>query len=212
MLGRHLHLPHRLVCITEDARGIDPAVEIVPPPPMLDAVIDPVRCRRRMRQFDREFARTLGERIASVDLDVVIVDDFTPIVDRPDPIVCWRVGYAGVYCGSFVMYDAGALDGAWQAYRADQAGFIKATGERNASDQAMLNLYLRGKPVAEVTEADGFVSYFGAGYERWEHHGVGPKHQTLPRGARIVVLGSRDKQVMDEGRFAWIREHWKDAA
>ena len=32
MVVRHLPHPHRFVCFTEDARGIDPAVEVAPLP------------------------------------------------------------------------------------------------------------------------------------------------------------------------------------
>jgi hypothetical protein len=234
MLARHLHLPHRLFCVTDDAHGIDPDIGIIAMPKQL---ADTPRCRRRMQQYSADFDWLFGERLLSIDLDVVLVDDITPIVDRPETIVCWRVGYAGVYSGSFVLWNAGALDGTWQAYRSDPDGYPERAQPRGiGSDQAMLNLWLRetrardtiivnkppavgvssatGQPAStplfgEWTEADGFVSYFGDGYEKLEHHGVGPTRQALPPGARIVVLGSADKAAMDEGRYDWVRRHWR---
>lgn len=206
MLGRRLRIPFVLWCLTDDPKGIDERVRTVPLP---DEFAGAFRCRRRIWQYAAERRELFGPRILAIDLDVVIVDDITALVDRPEPIVCWRVGYAGVYSGSFVLFDAGALDGLYQAYRADPDGYPAKTGERNASDQAMLNLYLSGRSVPHWTEADGFVSYFGAGYDRLEHCGVGPNRQTLPDGARIVVLGSADKAAMDAGAAPWIREHWQ---
>jgi hypothetical protein len=208
-LERHLHLDHQLVCITDDSRGIDPRVRVVPMPAIYS---ETPRCRRRMLQFHRDFWPA-SYRILAIDLDVVIVNDITPLVDRPEPIVLWKVGHAGVYSGSFLLYDAGTLHGAWERFAADPDGYPKSIQPRGvASDQAMINHYLAtsGTRIAELTEADGLVSYYGAGYEQIAHLGVGPNRTQLPAGARIVVLGSADKAVMDEGRYGWVREHWKD--
>lgn len=205
-LERHLHLPHRLVCITDDPRGLDRRVDAVPLP---DGLRDTPRCRRRMRIFSAEFARHLGARILSLDLDVVLVGDITPIVDRREPLVCWRVGYAGVYSGSFHLMDAGHLDGLWRAFESDPEGYPRRVSRETVpSDQAMLNAYLKGDDVPHWTEKDGFVTYFGAGYEHLEHLGVGPRRQMLPPGARVVVLGSADKADLEGGRAPWIRDHW----
>lgn len=206
MLARQLRLPHQLYCVTDDSTGIDPAVRVVPMPTEFS---DTPRCRRRMWQFAKERRSDFGPRMLCIDLDVVIVDDITSLVARPEPIVCWRVGYADVYSGSFMLLDTGALDGAWRGFERNPDGYLKSTGERNGSDQAMINMYLRGQAVATWTEKDGFVTWFGDGYAAKEHHGMGPNRPQLTRGARIVVLGSADKHVMDEGRFDWIREHWR---
>lgn len=207
-LERHLHLDHELVCVTDDPTGIDPRVRIVALP---DTFAHTPRCRRRMQVFSREFAQQLGARILTIDLDVVLVDDITPIVDRTEPMVFWRVGHAQVFSGSFHMMDAGYLDKLWLTFAADPEGF-PARIQRNgrASDQAMLNFYLSAHHIRAPfwTERDGFVTYYGEGYERHAHLGVSPAHPALPACARIVVLGSADKAVMDEGRYDWIREHW----
>lgn len=207
MLARHLHRPHQLVCVTDDRTGIDPSIRCE----RITEFQGTPRCRRRMAQYNRTFAASLGTRILSIDLDVVIVDDITPLIDRQEPLVMWRVGYAGVMSGSFVLYDYAALHGAYAAYAADPDGYPAATGERFASDQAMVNHYLRGqgRDVPHWTDADGLVTYYGKGYERFEHLGVGPNQPELPPGARIVVLGSADKAVMDAGAHWWIRDNWK---
>jgi hypothetical protein len=207
-LARHLHLPHRFIVVGEDHRGLHQETFFVPMP---TTFADTPRCRRRMQQFSREFAAEIGaERILAIDLDVVIVDDLTPIVDRPEPIVGWKVAHAGVYSGSFLLFDAGALHGAWEAFAADPEGYPKRIQSKGVpSDQAMVNAWLQTQPpIPFWTEQDGFVTYYGEGYERLEHLGVGPRRQMLPNGARIVVLGSADKHVMDTAAFSWIQEHW----
>lgn len=207
MLARHLHLPHQLVCITDDPVGIDSRIVVLHMP---SAFADSVRCRRRMQMYRKEFAPT--PRILAIDLDVVIVADITPIVDRPEAIVGWKVGHAGVYSGSFVLFDAGALDGAWRAFAADPDGYPAVAAPKGVgSDQAMLNHYLSSQPpIGEWTEADGFVTYYGRGYAKLEHLGVGPHRPDLPAGARIVVLGSADLDALEDPRYPWAIEHWRE--
>lgn len=204
MLKRNLRITHELVCVTDDSSGLDSGIRCEP----ITEFTNTSRCQRRLKQYDAEFASRLGARILSIDLDVVITDDITPIVDRSEAIVCWKVGFADVFSGSFVLYDAAALDGLYRAFKADPIGYPqKVSG--SMSDQPMLNYFLRGRAVPHWTEADGFVTYFGRGYEKREHLGVGPNRRELPTGARIVVLGSADKSAMDEGRYDWIRAHWR---
>lgn len=210
-LARHLHLDHNLTCVTDDPRGLDGDIRTLP----ITEFQNTPRCRRRMAQFSRAFASKVGERILSIDLDVVLVDDITPIVNRPEPLVCWKVAHAQVFSGSFILMNAGVLDGLYRQYAADPEGFPRRVQPRGVpSDQAMLNYYLGNDTYPEYstvpywTEADGFVTYFGEGYEAFEAMGVGPRYRNLPDGVRIVVLGSADKAVMDEGRYEWVRRHW----
>lgn len=212
MLERNLDLEHELVCVTAEPHGIDPRVRIVEPPAELAHL---PRCRRRLWAYAKERRHDLGERILAVDLDQVIVRNVTALVDRPDDVVLWRVGYANVYSGSFQLFSAGALDGAWREFQRDPEGFPRRTGERYASDQAMLNwwttheaLRTKWKP-AQWTERDGFVTWFGEGYAGLEKHGMGPSRPELPLDARVVVLGSADKAVLDQARYPWVREHWR---
>lgn len=207
-LAKHLHMDHELVCITDDPASLDGDIRVVPMP---EQFAQTPRCRRRMQNFDREFASEIGARTLWIDLDVVIVDDLTPVVNRPEKVVGWKVGHAGVMSGSFLLMDAGALDPLWQRFKADPEGFPRLVQKRGIpSDQAMLNYYLaKRSPIPFWTERDGFVTYYGSGYEHLEHLGVGPNRPELPPGTRIVVLGSADKVVLDEGRFDWVREHWQ---
>lgn len=209
MLARHLHVPHRVVCFTDDAAGLDPDIQAVP----ITDFQDTPRCRRRMKQFSRELRAIVGPRMLSIDLDVVIVNDITPLVQRREPVVLWRVGHARVYSGAFVLMNTGYLHGLWQAFRDDPDGYPRKAAPRSiGSDQAMLNHFLgaHSRPdVGVLTERDGIVTYYGEGYERFEHLGAGPNRPELPRGARIVVLGSADKAVMDSRAYPWIAEHWK---
>jgi hypothetical protein len=205
MLERHLHVPHRMLCLTDDRHGIDHRVECLPLPIEFAGSF---RCRRRMWQYSEARRSTFGPRFLSLDLDNILTDDITPLVERPEPLVMFRVGYANTLSGSFVLCDTGYLHGAYEAYAKDPVNYPRKTGLQNASDQAMLNMYLRGRRVAQWKERDGFCVFFGKGYERLEYHGVGPNRPNLPQGTRVVVLGSDDLWALEDPRFAW-REHWR---
>lgn len=203
-LARHLHLPHELVCITDDPHGLDPEIRTMPMP---ERDRDTPRCRRRVQMFDPAFARRLGTRLLAMDLDIVLVDDITPLIDRPEALVCWRVAHSPVYSGAFLLMDAGALADLWTFYAQDPELVARRAG---GSDQPILNFYLRRlrRQPAHWTDADGIVTYYGHGYERFEHLGVGPRRRTLPPGARLVVLGSADTPVLEQGRYDWGIRHW----
>lgn len=207
MLERNLHIPHRMLCMTDDTHAIDRRVECVPLP---TEFANTFRCRRRMWQYSKDRLPLFGPRFLSIDLDLVLTGDITPLIDRPEPIVMLRIGYANVLSGSFILCDTGALHGAYDRYRREPDAFAQATGLKNASDQAFINLHVKSTrtPVAEWKESDGFVVYFGVGYEQFAHHGVGPLRPHLPVGTKVVVLGSDDKLVMDAGTFPWVTEHW----
>lgn len=206
MFERRLRLPHQVYCVTDDPAGIDPRVSIVPMP---RTFAHTPRCRRRMQQFDAVWTRShFGPRMLAVDLDIVLTDDITALVDRAEPFVgCW-IDYAQVFSGSWILMDAGALHGLWEAYRDDPDGFPRRVQPKGTpSDQAMLNYWLapHGHRIPRWTRADGFVTYFGRGYARHEHHGISEARPALPPGTKVVILGSADLHVLEQPEtYPWV--------
>jgi hypothetical protein len=199
MLDRHLHLPHRLHCVTDDPTGIDGDVQIVP----LEWYAGTLRCRRRMVQYAEWWKQWVGPRSLCLDLDVVLTGDVTPLFDVHDPIKLWKVGYAGVYSGAVQLFDTGILHPLYEMFRQAPEEFPKQAAPRGiGSDQAMLNYYLSVTldcfDVPHWTEADGIYTFFGAGYERFAHLGVSPTTERLPEGCRLVVMGSDDLRYLTE--------------
>jgi len=227
MLARHLHAAHRLTCVTDDVAGLDGVSTVALPHELSEAP----RCLRRLRQYDPRWLddnELWGERVVSIDLDVVIVDDVTSLFTRPEPIALWYVRHSSLFCTSIVMYAPDALRGLWGDFIADPAGYAAASmadvyparrlryspqpdAKRawfDASDQPIVNHYVRThRDELDIgvwsEEEHGVIPYFGAGYRR----GYAPI-DALPAGARIVALGSSDKHVMDAGGHRWIKEHW----
>lgn len=282
MVERHLHVPHRLVCVTDDTTGIDPRIETVMLPEPVSALDS--HCSIRMRQFDRGWSEVnLGPRFLLIDLDVVIVDDITRIVDRPEPLVCWWVDYCNLYAGGVVLQDAGILQGLWNEFSTSPNIFAAKAkawsgGSHDGSDQDMINYYLDRERIvpARWSPEDGLVCPHGearsvartmhhtasrvivnrwwcrscgtdytdkmASESQWEAKVSNPftpktcdcggvlstriKVQrlktpalipydmystvpTLPEGARIVAVGHRDREVMENASHPWVKEHWR---
>ena len=78
MVARHFHVEHRFLCVTDDATGLDPAIEVVPLWDDFAQVRNPhgghqPSCYRRLKVFARDIATILGDRFVCLDLDTVIV-------------------------------------------------------------------------------------------------------------------------------------------
>lgn len=126
-------------------------------------------CYRRLRIFDpvtqRAMGITPGERIVSLDLDALIVNDVTPLFDRPDECVFYHVPGTRVKTvlnGSLFLFTAGRLDWLWTE-------FDPLTSPRDAckkgylgSDQAYLSAQLLGKSFVGrwTADQDGVYSFY----------------------------------------------------
>lgn len=97
MVKRNITIPFRFVCITDEKGDFADGVEVMPEPAAckpLAALRSPEgarfpSCYRRLWMFSEE-AKCLGEKVLQIDIDVIIVDDITPIVDRDVDFMGWR--------------------------------------------------------------------------------------------------------------------------
>lgn len=114
MIARNYQKPHRLVCVTDDARDIDPDVEIVPLWNDHAAVPSPhgagnPSCYRRLKCYSKEAEQWFGPRFVIIDLDCVIVSDMAPIWDNDSDFCIWGdTNPTSPYNGSMQLMNAGA--------------------------------------------------------------------------------------------------------
>ncbi len=205
MVARHYAKPHRFICVTNDAAGLDPEVEVVADREDFKNVPSPhggrnPSCYRRLRLFAPDAGETFGQRFVSIDLDCVIVRDMTPIWDRPEAFVIWGdTNPQTLYNGSMMLLKAGARPQVWQKFdpltspgKARQAGQF-------GSDQAWIS-YCLGKGEAKWTCKDGVFSY---------RNEIQRRGGQLPPQARIVMFhGLVDPWAREAQRLPWVRQHW----
>lgn len=207
MVRRHYPKPFRFICVTDDAKGLKAGVEAVPLWSDHAGLYSPIgkhqpSCYRRLKLFSADAGATFGERIAMLDLDVVITGDLSPLFDRPEPFVIWGDTHPRTfYNGSFYVFSAGAVRELWDDFdpttspkRARAAGFF-------GSDQAWISYRLgAGRPT--FGQADGIYSF--------RKH-IYPSGGKLPGDARLVVFhGKFDPWSPIPQRLAWVRSFWRE--
>lgn len=226
MLERHLHMPHQLFCVTDDATGIDPRVNVLPMfPDTFPGMTSPSGKRsnfRRLRTFDRDLESVWGTRILMLDLDIVITDDVTPLFSRTEPLVAYdqkhgakpningkdlRRGHK--YNTSVVLMDTGVLGHMWTEFKADPAAVwdvVKRSriGDGNNSDQAVFDYYAttRCGAIVGLGPADGLHAW----YLVRNNDGAG-----LPSPCRMVLFFGAEKPDQPEMQklCPWIKDNWE---
>lgn len=203
MLSERHAGPHRIICVTDDPRGV-----VCETFPLWDDCTHLNNasgqhlpsCYRRLKLFDRATQQSLGikdgDRITSIDLDAVLVQDVTHLFNRNDRFVAWRVPgsrHTWVYNGSMFMFTAGDLDHIWHDFdpRQQHSPVKSLLAGYMGSDQGWLSYKLIKESFAGGWDAerDGVISFM-RNVERARMH----KHKKMdPLNAKIVFFAGRRK-------------------
>jgi hypothetical protein len=200
MVGRNLSLPYRFVCVTDDTIA---GVETVKPD--LRKHI-PGTIFARLMQHNPAWAKAnLGERILSLDLDVVLTGSIDHIAGRPEPIVLWRnpnfpqPGRA-FYQSSVQLFSAGARPELWNDFDPKET-------------PKWVNWRFGGKEQAWISERlpwdEAYFDHNDGIYGAGRLGGAGV-YSELPDNACIVSFpGKREpSQKETQERHPWIKEHY----
>lgn len=206
MVARHYPSPHEFVCITDDARGLDKAIRVVPlwndyaDLPNPNGRHNP-SCYRRLKLFSAEAADIIGPRFVCIDIDAVIVADVRPLWDRPEPFIIWGDTHPRTfYNGSMWLMTAGARRKVWDTFDPQRSPRQSKLSGNFGSDQGWISTCL-GHGEATWGARDGVYSY------RVHIH---PNGDALPANARVVLFhGKHDPWHPQCQRVGWIREHWR---
>jgi hypothetical protein len=133
------HLPgaFRFVCLSDDATGIDPAIEVFPIPRFgLKDTNWEIGAWPKLAVFGAELYGLTGRGLF-IDMDTMIFDDLTPFFTAPGEIITidaginWRkseqVGPAEVGTGIFA-FDLGQMGYVFDTFQQDQAATIATHG------------------------------------------------------------------------------------
>lgn len=187
MVRQHYRRDHRFICVTNDAAGIEPSIEIIADDEDFADMKSPHGarypcCYRRLRLFKDDAAETFGERIVSLDLDTVITRDMSPIWDRDDDFIGWRdPNRPDQLCGAMFMLRTGSRAHVWDEFDPKTSPQLAAEAGWRGSDQAWMT-YAAGDDCARWDQADGVYSF--------KRH---LKGRALPADARIVMFHGNPK-------------------
>lgn len=209
MVARHYRQPHRFICVTDDPKGIDPDVEVLPDFGDFAGLPSPhggqnPSCYRRLRMFHPDAAQWFGDRFVSIDLDVVLTGDLSPLWDRPEAFVMWGdTNRTTFYNGSMLLMTAGARSKVWTEFNPKTSPSAARIAGQFGSDQGWISHCL-GSGEATWTTADGVYSY--------RKHLV-PDGGSLPANARVVVFhGAVDPWSRTAQALPWVKQHWARSA
>jgi hypothetical protein len=127
MVARHLALPHRFVCLTDDADGIRGEVECRPLPAIELADAAEHSGWRKLSCFSAELDDLEG-RILFLDLDLIVVADIDCLFNHPGTfciIENWTQPARGIGNSSVFRFEAGAHRPVLERFCADAARIIR---------------------------------------------------------------------------------------
>jgi hypothetical protein len=212
MLRRHYRADHRLICITDNPRGVE--CETFPlwtDHKFVDNPASPLfpSCYRRLKIFSAATTRALGiadgERVVSSDLDVIFTGDLVPLFDRHEDFVGWRgIGthQLVVYNGSLFMFRAGRLQWLWDDFDPVLTPQLTRDARYFGSDQAWMSFKLNGSaPGWDI--ADGVYS-FNRDFSRCGYPEPAPN-------ARAIYFNGKRKpwEAVTQASAPWITRHWR---
>lgn len=200
MVKRHLTLPHRFICVTDDSIS---DIDTVP----LDWTKHvPGTVFMRLMQHNPEWCRAnLGERVLSLDIDIVLTGNIDHIAGRDEDIVLWhnpnfpQPGRA-FYQSSVQLFSAGARPELWTDFNPEETP--KWVNWRfGGAEQAWISERLCWQE-AYFDHRDGI---YGAG--RLGGKGI---YTELPANACIVSFpGKREpSQPEVQEKHPWVKEHY----
>ncbi|MCD6666132.1 MAG: glycosyltransferase [Hydrogenophaga sp.] len=221
MVRRHLHRPFRFVCLTDDAQGIDPGIEVKPIPPIGFDEFD----QRKPWTFGHgwlkltSFAKPLYDlegRTLFLDLDIVIVDSLDPFFDQPGEFVVIKewdkkdgTGNTSVY-----LFTVGAHVDALDHLR---NGYPKVV-EEVRNEQEFITGYLGRQGKVSYWPEEWCRSFKRHCMRRGIMGWFAPP--VIPPGARVIAFHGKpnppDAIAGISGKWyrrvlptAWVAEHWR---
>lgn len=183
MLKKHLHVPHRFVCVTDDPTGLTCETMPLWDYPNINTGVGRPNSYRRLRIFSREARSMFGPKVLSIDLDAVILGDITSLVTDDDLRLV--AGKAAPYNGSMFLHNTGTRLQLWDEFNKNSPDVVvrherKTQVRHYGSDQAWISFKCPGEPtwgaqdgVHHFTLLDGHVPtncrliFFAGGNKPW---------------------------------------------
>ncbi len=215
MLCRNLTIPFKLWCVTDNPIDIRSEIGIIP---IWNELDDLGGCYKRIKALSKEFIEMMGYRFLSLDLDCVIVDDITKLVNRDEPFIIWESNRKRKtpYCGSMWMINGLEYSWVWEKFRKNpplEALYAKQSKYNTGTDQSYFS-YLLYPELATWTTDDGVYNFKTHVEPRCPTRNTllpGKKTTMYPKNSKIIFFnGKFDPTIRRlQQRFPWIKEYYK---
>jgi hypothetical protein len=193
MLKRHGG--HDLTCITDGRFDLPKHIDQIVMPAEVAALPD---YQPKIWAWSPELHDTIGERFASIDLDVVLLGD--PALESvwgTPPILLWDEAVDEPYNTSLFFLEPGHGQEVWGAYSPEALVAARSRRVRWTGDQSWV-AYILGSKQPTFSEKAGIIRFRGGKHQ----HGV-------PLGTRAVFFcGPISPRVISDD-CNWVREEWR---
>jgi hypothetical protein len=199
---RNLKQPYRFICFADRPRHL-PGINQFP---ILNTDLLKVKgCFARLRLFDPNWQRNLGissgDRVMSLDLDLVVTGELDPLFDRDNDFTILQNINTTNPClmnGSVWMLKAGARPDVWFDFSLDNYKRLNVPVHSFPDDQGWLEF--KHPQAGEWGPEDGVYGFRKLGW---------PSGDDLPANAKIVAFpGWRDPSKFEH--LPWVKANWLD--
>lgn len=192
MLEAKMSIPFRMVCLTDDSRGIECETRPLWAVPRVNLPDRKPNCFVRLPLFAPRVAEEFGDLIVSIDLDCAILQDLAPLLTE-EKFKAAR-GYRSHLCGSMWQLRAGHphADVLWDFDPVESVRLIASkthvhpirgsTHKLSGSDQAWMSIKIPNAPL--WTEDDGVYQYLEMKPQQ---------KRNPPKNARVVFFAGSAK-------------------
>jgi len=215
MVRRHLKMPHRFICMTDDPTGLDAGIEARPLPDFDDPG-GPERGWRKISIFRSPLFDLEGPTLF-LDIDIVVVGALDEFFSYPGEFLIikdWVRPRRPTGNSSVFRFDAGTHPELLAKFMRDHARIRREV--RNEQEYISRELYAAGK--LSYWPAEWCVSFkYGCMARFPMNWWIAPK---IPHGARVVVFhgqpnppdaiaGITSKLTRHVHKTPWVAEHWR---
>jgi hypothetical protein len=205
MVERNYRHPHRFICVTNEAEGLD--CEVILDDRDFIELPSPHKpgqpsCYRRLRAFRPDIAKDFGNRFVMLDLDCVITGDVAPLWNEAVDFAMYEdPGHADQFNGSMLVLSAGARPQVWKQFDPGRSPALALEAGYYGSDQGWISYILDPKQERRFGRTDGLYSY--------RRH-IMRTGGILPDNARIVFFhGAVDPWSPEAQALPWVAEHYR---
>jgi hypothetical protein len=206
MFRRHLSIPHRFICITDQLEGFSDDVNVLPIPMaaenlgLLRTPENPnfPSCYRRLWMFSEE-AKVLGDRVLMVDVDLVLTDNIDHFFENDALFVGWQpiASWGGTerLGGGMYLLTTGSQTHVYNDFNGRKSIIEARNAGFRGSDQAWISYKLAGRcPVFPADSGIYSVRDFNDG------------RNPLPVNACLIHFNGHRKPW--DGHLHWLAQHW----
>lgn len=199
---QNLKKQFRFYCITDRVSSyFDFGINVIP---IWDDFAELGLQYRRLRLLDDGLRWKLGDRILQLDLEMLILKDFTHLITN-EPFKIWKCpsntqkGF--MYNTSMMLMNTGVLHNCYVNFQNNPAKEIRRKQDNAwpGTDQAVISNYIH--PAKSWTQLDGIYSY--------KMHIEKPGLSGPPADAIIVGLYGKNYDPVKLLNVPWIKEYWE---